>query len=136
MRRRCGVCSVATAGSSSAVVLRTVLTKHGAPSNRPGSRSKRNACADGGTRSSDVESAPLHPERAAVPLRTSVKILFLSQRVPYPPNRGDKITTWRLVERMKRSHDVRVVAFAHDQADEDAAQALRAKGIPTTTVRQ
>jgi sugar transferase (PEP-CTERM/EpsH1 system associated) len=64
-----------------------------------------------------------------------VKILFLSQRVPYPPNRGDKITTWRLVERMKRAHDVRVVAFAHGETDEAAAQALRAKGIPTTTVR-
>jgi sugar transferase (PEP-CTERM/EpsH1 system associated) len=64
-----------------------------------------------------------------------LKILFLSQRVPYPPNRGDKITTWRLVERMKRAHDVRVVAFAHGPADEESAQALRAKGIPTTTVR-
>ncbi len=64
-----------------------------------------------------------------------MKILFLSQRVPYPPNRGDKITTWRLVERMKRAHDVRVVAFAHGDGDEEAAQALRSKGIPTTTVR-
>jgi sugar transferase (PEP-CTERM/EpsH1 system associated) len=64
-----------------------------------------------------------------------VKILFLSQRVPYPPNRGDKITTWRLVERMKRAHDVRVVAFAHGDGDEEAAQSLRSKGIPTTTVR-
>ncbi len=63
-----------------------------------------------------------------------MKILFLSQRVPYPPNRGDKITTWRLVERMKRTHDVRVIAFAHGPDDEKAAQALREKGIPTTTV--
>jgi sugar transferase (PEP-CTERM/EpsH1 system associated) len=62
-----------------------------------------------------------------------VKILFLSQRVPYPPNRGDKITTWRLVERMKRKHDVRVIAFAHDEGDETAARELEAKGIPTRT---
>lgn len=63
-----------------------------------------------------------------------LKILFLSQRVPYPPNRGDKITTWRLVERMKRNHDVRVIAFAHDEGDEKAARELEAKGIPTTTI--
>ena len=50
-----------------------------------------------------------------------MKVLFLSQRVPFPPNRGDKITTWRLLERMARHHDVTVAAFAHDQADEEGA---------------
>jgi sugar transferase (PEP-CTERM/EpsH1 system associated) len=58
-----------------------------------------------------------------------VKILFLSQRVPYPPNRGDKITTWHLVERMQRSHAVRIVAFAHDDADRRAARELEEKGF-------
>jgi len=64
-----------------------------------------------------------------------MRILFLSQRVPYPPNRGDKITTWRLVERMGRTHEVRIVAFAHDERDLEAAAELRKKGFPTTTVR-
>lgn len=64
-----------------------------------------------------------------------MRILFLSQRVPYPPNRGDKITTWRLVERMKRKHDVRCVAFAHDDADVLAAQELTRLGAPTTAIR-
>ncbi|MBL8856998.1 MAG: TIGR03087 family PEP-CTERM/XrtA system glycosyltransferase [Planctomycetes bacterium] len=63
-----------------------------------------------------------------------MKILFLSQRIPYPPNRGDKITTWRLIERMRRTHEVVVVAFAHDEADLQAAEALRGKGIPTTAI--
>ena len=63
----------------------------------------------------------------------SLKILFLSQRVPYPPNRGDKISTWRLIERMSRSHEVHAVAFAHDEADLQAAEILRReKGIETT----
>jgi sugar transferase (PEP-CTERM/EpsH1 system associated) len=61
-----------------------------------------------------------------------VRILFLSQRVPYPPNRGDKITTWRLVERMGRAHEVRCIAFAHDAADFEAARTLTSKGFPTT----
>lgn len=63
-----------------------------------------------------------------------MRILFLSQRVPYPPNRGDKITTWRLVERMGRTHEVRIVAFAHDEKDLEAAETLRKKGFPTTAV--
>src|SRR5262245_25656025 len=62
-----------------------------------------------------------------------VKILFLSQRVPYPPNRGDKITTWRLVERMRRTHAVRIVAFAHDEADRAAAQKLCELGYEVAT---
>ena len=62
-----------------------------------------------------------------------MKILFLSQRVPYPPNRGDKITTWRLIERMQREHEVRILAFAHDDADVRAAKELEAKGFPIET---
>lgn len=64
-----------------------------------------------------------------------MRILFLSQRVPYPPNRGDKITTWRLIERMHREHDVTAVAFAHDEKDVAAAGELVAKGIPCHFVR-
>jgi sugar transferase (PEP-CTERM/EpsH1 system associated) len=64
-----------------------------------------------------------------------LRILFLSQRVPYPPNRGDKITTWRLVDRMRRSHEVTCVAFAHDRDDILAARELDAMGIPTLPIR-
>jgi len=63
-----------------------------------------------------------------------VRVLFLSQRVPYPPNRGDKITTWRLVDRLRRAHDVTVIAFAHDEADREAAEELRRMGIDTVDV--
>ena len=62
-----------------------------------------------------------------------MQILFLSQRVPYPPNRGDKITTWRLVERLKRQHQVRIVAFAHDEGDRKAAETLRGMGFEVAT---
>jgi sugar transferase (PEP-CTERM/EpsH1 system associated) len=63
-----------------------------------------------------------------------LKILFLSQRVPYPPNRGDKITTWRIIERLRRDHEVTCVAFAHDQADRDGAEELKQMGFPIRTV--
>ena len=58
-----------------------------------------------------------------------MRILFLSQRVPYPPNRGDKITTWRLIERMARSHEVTSIAFAHDEDDVRAARELERLGV-------
>lgn len=58
-----------------------------------------------------------------------LNVLFLSQRVPYPPNRGDKITTWRLIERLKRSHRVRIAAFAHDEGDRKAARQLEELGF-------
>ena len=62
------------------------------------------------------------------------KIVLLTQRTPWPPDRGDKITTWRLLERMARKHDVHAIAFAHGAEDERAADALRAKGLRVTTV--
>lgn len=58
-----------------------------------------------------------------------MNVLFLSQRVPYPPNRGDKITTWRLIERLKRGHRVRIAAFAHDAGDVRAAKQLEELGF-------
>ncbi|MCC6409238.1 MAG: glycosyltransferase, partial [Planctomycetes bacterium] len=63
-----------------------------------------------------------------------MRVLFLSQRVPYPPNRGDKITTWRLIERMKRRHEVSAIAFAHDDADREAARELEKLGVRTTAI--
>ncbi|HPF15671.1 MAG TPA: glycosyltransferase, partial [Planctomycetota bacterium] len=64
-----------------------------------------------------------------------MNILFLAQRVPYPPNRGDKITSWRLIERMSRHHKVTVLAFAHDDQDRAAARVLtEEKGIETIAI--
>ena len=64
-----------------------------------------------------------------------MNILFLSQRVPYPPNRGDKISTWKICERFSRDHKLTIVAFAHDQADMDAAKVLNEeKGIRTIAI--
>jgi polysaccharide biosynthesis protein PslH len=63
-----------------------------------------------------------------------LKVLFLSQRVPYPPDRGDKISSWRLVERLSRKHEVTILAFSHDESDEAGAEALRAKGFEVVTI--
>jgi len=58
-----------------------------------------------------------------------MRILFLSQRVPYPPNRGDKIASFRIVNRLRRDHQVTCFAFRHEDEDEQHAEKLRGLGF-------
>jgi len=46
-----------------------------------------------------------------------MRILFLSQRVPFPPDRGDKIPTYHYVRRLSASHDVTVTCLADGVGD-------------------
>jgi sugar transferase (PEP-CTERM/EpsH1 system associated) len=46
-----------------------------------------------------------------------VRVLFLSHRVPYPPDKGDKIRSFRLLEALTKHHDVRLVTHADDSRD-------------------
>jgi sugar transferase (PEP-CTERM/EpsH1 system associated) len=46
-----------------------------------------------------------------------VRILFLAQRVPFPPNRGDKIATYHYVRHLARRHEVAVACLADGRAD-------------------
>jgi sugar transferase (PEP-CTERM/EpsH1 system associated) len=46
-----------------------------------------------------------------------MRILFLAQRVPYPPNRGDKIPTFHYVRHLARQHAVTVACLADGPAD-------------------
>ncbi|MEQ8934561.1 MAG: TIGR03087 family PEP-CTERM/XrtA system glycosyltransferase, partial [Amphiplicatus sp.] len=45
------------------------------------------------------------------------EILFLSHRIPYPPDKGDKIRSWRLVEHLAKRFRVHLAAFVDDRAD-------------------
>lgn len=53
------------------------------------------------------------------------KILFLSHRVPFPPNKGDKIRTFHQLERLAASHDVYCACFVDCPEDRVHAAALR-----------
>ncbi len=59
--------------------------------------------------------------RAESPRRQSIfsmNILFLAQRVPYAPDRGDRIRAWNILRFLKtQGHRVRVVAVAHDRTE-------------------
>jgi sugar transferase (PEP-CTERM/EpsH1 system associated) len=45
------------------------------------------------------------------------KILFLAHRVPFPPNKGDKIRAYHILEHLAAHHDVWLGAIADDPAD-------------------
>jgi sugar transferase (PEP-CTERM/EpsH1 system associated) len=54
------------------------------------------------------------------------EILFLAHRIPFPPNRGDKIRSWRMLKRLARRARVHLACFADDEADAAHLDALRA----------
>ncbi len=53
-------------------------------------------------------------------------ILFLAHRIPYPPDRGDKIRSWQLLKALAAQARVHLACFADDEADAAHLPALRA----------
>ena len=51
-------------------------------------------------------------------------ILFLAHRIPYPPDRGDKIRSFHILKHLAARHRVHLVAFADDAADLAGERAL------------
>ena len=48
-------------------------------------------------------------------------ILFLAHRVPWPPNRGDKIRSHHFLQRLMDCAAVHVACFADDEAERQVA---------------
>ena len=46
-----------------------------------------------------------------------MKILFLANRVPYPPYRGDKLKIFNLARRLKDRHELHLITFAQTEED-------------------
>ena len=44
-------------------------------------------------------------------------VLFLSQRLPYPPNKGDKIRSWHFFRELAQRHRMHLGCFIDDKAD-------------------
>lgn len=58
------------------------------------------------------------------------EVLFLSHRVPFPPNRGDKIRSHSLLKRIAQIAPVHVATFAEDDAD--MAEEVELAGVAKT----
>jgi sugar transferase (PEP-CTERM/EpsH1 system associated) len=54
-----------------------------------------------------------------------MRILFLAQRVPFPPDRGDKIATYHYVRHLARRHEVSVACLADGPPDLENVAELR-----------
>lgn len=52
-------------------------------------------------------------------------LLFLAQRCPYPPNKGDKITTWNLLKFLARRYRVHLGTYIDDPHDWQYVPVLR-----------
>ena len=53
------------------------------------------------------------------------EILFLAHRIPYPPDRGDKIRSWHILKHLATLGRVHLACFADDAADAAHLPALR-----------
>lgn len=53
-------------------------------------------------------------------------LLYLVHRLPYPPNKGDKVRSYHLLKHLSRRHRVFLGTFVDDRADEVHVEAVRA----------
>ena len=54
-----------------------------------------------------------------------MRILYLAHRIPYPPNKGDKIRSYHHVRYLAQHHDVHLLAFFDDPRDVQWVSVLR-----------
>ena len=53
-------------------------------------------------------------------------LLFLAHRIPYPPNKGDKIRSFNILSHLRRHFHVHLGAFIDDPDDWQYEDTLRA----------
>jgi hypothetical protein len=61
-------------------------------------------------------------------------MFFISQRVPFPPDRGDKITTFNEIRHLSTKHEVHVFCLADGKPDLDNIPGLRRYAQSVTAV--
>jgi sugar transferase (PEP-CTERM/EpsH1 system associated) len=54
-----------------------------------------------------------------------VRLLFLAHRLPYPPNKGDKVRSYHLLKHLAAQHEVHLGTFIDDPEDEVHLPAVR-----------
>jgi sugar transferase (PEP-CTERM/EpsH1 system associated) len=64
-----------------------------------------------------------------------LKVLFLTHRLPYAPNRGDRIRAYHLVRTLAARATVDVISLAHDEEELSQVGVVEALGATVTAVR-
>jgi sugar transferase (PEP-CTERM/EpsH1 system associated) len=63
-----------------------------------------------------------------------VRVLFLTHRLPYAPNRGDRVRAYHILEMLASRAEVDLVSFVHDREEAAQADAVRRVTPHVTTV--
>jgi len=58
-------------------------------------------------------------------LLEEMKILFLAHRIPYPPNKGDKIRSFNEIKYLSQKHEIHLACLADDPRDLEYEEDLR-----------
>jgi sugar transferase (PEP-CTERM/EpsH1 system associated) len=61
-----------------------------------------------------------------------VRVLFLTHRLPYAPNRGDRIRSFHMLQALQQYAQVTVASLVHD--DEEASQVERLSSVATDVI--
>jgi hypothetical protein len=61
-----------------------------------------------------------------------VKVLLLTQVLPYPPDSGPKIKTWNVLKYLAQHHEVTLVSFVRGDQSDEARYLLRCCGAVYT----
>jgi sugar transferase (PEP-CTERM/EpsH1 system associated) len=64
-------------------------------------------------------------ERQSASTSRRLRVLYLAHRIPYPPDKGDKIRSYHEVVHLAAHHDVTVATLLDDPADRPHVEALR-----------
>ncbi len=62
------------------------------------------------------------------------EILFLAHRIPYPPDKGDKIRSWRLLQHLTQTYAVHLACFVDEPDDFSHAEFLRSVCASATLI--
>lgn len=54
-----------------------------------------------------------------------MRILFVANRVPYPPYRGDKLKIWNLAKRLSKNHELHLYTIAQDKEELSQTEILK-----------
>lgn len=63
-----------------------------------------------------------------------MRVLFLTQRLPFAPNRGDRVRAYHMVRTLVPHVELEVVSFAHDDGEAEQVDAVRSLGARATAV--
>lgn len=64
-----------------------------------------------------------------------MNVLYLTHRLPYAPNRGDRVRAFHMARLLRDWMDVELVSLVHDDEEEAQAGAMRRLGMSVTTLR-